>query len=506
MGASFIRKVGRFALPMIAVLMVMLMAGACGNGTGNGANGEDSTSFKIPSREDYGDLSWTEAFENIHEKMSSEYAFTEWRGIDWDYLYDEFQPLIASAEEKGSLEDYYVTLRKYLCSLRDGHVTISGDDLGLTEKLYGGGFGLTVEELDDGTIIANWIQEGGPAQEAGMRAGAEITAWGGNPVETALEETDTCFSLYPPATDEMLGCMQRYFLVRASVGEAMEVSYINPGETSESGAVLTAFDDGMVTLDHSYSLVGFPPPENIDGVTKIVVSETLEGGYGYIKIEGEYDLPSQQQGDHTPTLELFREAVNGFIESGAPGLVIDVRSNDGGSDQMVADMMSLLFEESSFYEYQNWYNADTGGLEIILVDENTGRFVDPGEGITIEPGSPVFEGPVVALVNPACISSGEGIAMSVGRLPNGEVVGFRGTNGSFGMVYGAMIEMPGGYSITYPLGQSLDEDEVVQVESRDGKGGVSPGVTVPLNAENAIRAGNGEDVELEYALELLKGM
>ncbi|MBU1669648.1 MAG: hypothetical protein KKF41_02735 [Actinobacteria bacterium] len=493
------RTTRRSTIAAFTIVAIVLLAAACGpDGSGPG--------FKAPSSEDFSGMSWTDAFEKMNDKMSREYAFTEWKGIDWKALYDEFGPLIEKAEQAGSMEDYYVTLRKYLCSFMDGHMGIDGDDLGLAGKLFEGGFGLTLERLDDGRIIANWVKEGGPAGRAGVSTGAEVLEWAGKPIGEALAQTETCFSLYPPATDEMLGCMQRYFLVRAPVGEERSVTFLSPGAPAAVTATMTAIDDGMETLQHSYSLVGFPPSENKDGVTSMVVPKTLPGEFGYIKIEGEYDLPSELKGDRTPTMELYDDAVQGFIDAGAPGLVLDVRSNDGGSDQMVADMMSRLFAESSFYEYQNWYDAESGGMEIILVDDESGNFSDPGKGITVEPGSPRFEGPVVVLVNPACISSGEGIAMCVDRLPAGEVAGFRGTNGSFGMVYGPLIKMPGGYSITYPIGQSLDEEKMVQLDSREGKGGVSPSRPVPLTAENAVRAGNGEDVELEYAVQLLQGI
>ncbi len=494
-GSSRVKMTAAVAASLVAIALIL---GSCGGG-GSGPGG-----FKTASVEDYSGLSWTEAFEKMHEKISREYAFTEWRGIDWKAIHDEFEPLVAAAEKKNSVEDYYVALRQYICAPRDGHMKIEGKDLGLNDKLYGGGYGLTLEQLDDGGVIANWVKEGGPAASAGMKAGARIDRWGGKPVDTALRETETFMSLYPPTTDEMLGVVQRYFLARGPAGGRQEVAFTNPGGAAPATATLGATRDDYESLRHTYSLVGFQPEENKDGVTRMVVSKTLPGGFGYVKIEGEYDLPSNLKGDHTPTMDLYRDAIKGFIDSKAPGLVLDVRSNDGGSDEMVADMMSSLFAEDSFYEYQNWFNASTGRMEIILVNEKSGTFEKPGQGIKIEPGSTRFQGPVVALVNPACISSGEGIAMCVDRLPAGEVVGFRGTNGSFGMVYGALVKMPEGYSITYPIGQSLDSRKKVQVESRQGQGGVTPGKRVPLDADNAVRAGGGEDVELEYAQRILQ--
>jgi carboxyl-terminal processing protease len=73
------------------------------------------------------------------------------------------------------------------------------------------------------------------------------------------------------------------------------------------------------------------------------------------------------------------------------------------------------------------------------------------------------------------------------------------------MVMGPVIEMPGGYLIMYPVGQSLDKDRRIQLDSNGREGGVTPTIRVPMTMENALRSAAGVDVELEYALELLKG-
>jgi carboxyl-terminal processing protease len=64
--------------------------------------------------------------------------------------------------------------------------------------------------------------------------------------------------------------------------------------------------------------------------------------------------------------------------------------------------------------------------------------------ISINPQTPHYSGPVVVLVNPTTHSSGEGPPMGIARLPQGSVIGFHGTGGSFGMV-GGKISMPGGF-------------------------------------------------------------
>lgn len=58
--------------------------------------------------------------------------------------------------------------------------------------------------------------------------------------------------------------------------------------------------------------------------------------------------------------------------------------------------------------------------------------------------------------------------------------------------------------VRYPFGHSLDENEGVQLDSRDGIGGVSPTIRIPVTAESAIRIADGEDVELEEAVRILR--
>ena len=78
--------------------------------------------------------------------------------------------------------------------------------------------------------------------------------------------------------------------------------------------------------------------------------------------------------------------------------------------------------------------------------------------------APFVELPIAVLVDADCVSSGEGFALIARRLPRARVVGFHGTYGSFG-ISGAEIRMPGGLTVEFPDGQSLDERGVQQLDS-----------------------------------------
>ncbi len=482
------------------VVSVLLLLAFTAIGVSSCGSGPAST-YRPPAAEDYSNLSWTQAFEKLQAKFSREYAFTEWKGINWKALDNKYQPRIAKAEASNDQKAYYLILREYIHEMRDGHVGIKPDDMAVQQEMAGGGFGLIATKLDNGTVVAPWVKAGGPAANAGMKPGARILEWGGKLVNKALAETSTVLGPSQP-TDARVAYEQQRFLVRAPVGNEKVVSFKNPGEGASQTVTLTAVDDGMETLNITDSrsilaLKGLPE--------RMVEQKILPGNVGYVRILSEIDLPKEAPGDHTPTLELFRKAVNNFIDSKVVGILIDIRSNSGGSDQMVADFMASFYKDKTFYEYQNYVVPATGKFEIWIADDNTGEYTSPGQGIHIEPASKRFTGPVVALVNNGCVSSGEGVAMGIKNLPGGKVVGFWGTNGSFGMS-GDTVKMPGGYTIDWPFGQSLDKDKVVQIDSKDGRGGVYPDERIPMTLENALKIAGGQDVELEHGLRVLNRM
>ena len=458
-----------------------------------------SDTYTPPTPQDLSALTWTEAFDALHTKIEREYAFSEWKHIDWAKLHREYASRIAAAEGNNDRTAYYLALRDYAHELHDGHVSVTDDTSVLAEEA-GGSFGLTLARLDDGSVIVTWVAPGGPADLAGIRVGARVWAWGGLPISIALATTPTTLGPSQPTLARAM-YEQTRFLVRAPEGTRTRVLFQNP-DSEATSAELDAIPDDFETLVRTddESIIkksGWPQ--------KMVEHEILPGNIGYVQVLAEIDLPDSLPGDHTPTLEQFRTAISEFNAAGVTGVVVDIRSNSGGSDQMVADMMASFYSRDSFYEYQNYVVPDTGEFEIWVIDEATGEYVKPGEGIWIRPGSPQYTGPVVAIVNNGAISSGEGLAMAIKRLPQGRVVGFAGTNGSFGMV-GDGVLMPGGFIIQWPFGQSLDEREIVQIDSRFGFGGVMPTDYVPMTSRNAIDRAAGLDVEIDYALRVLDRM
>lgn len=73
-------KTGRTPGRLLIVLFLAMLAFAA-VGAPSGAIAE--TSYTPPAPEDFSALSWTQAFDRLHAKISREYAFTAWKNVDW---------------------------------------------------------------------------------------------------------------------------------------------------------------------------------------------------------------------------------------------------------------------------------------------------------------------------------------------------------------------------------------------------------------------------------------
>lgn len=488
------RLMNEFSLRRYAVLffffLSLTMFSACNNG------GSDSdTPFIEPSIGNYTQMTWVEAYDELQKQVSEQYAFGEWKGIDWDELNAVARPKVVQAMENNDEAAYVTAILEYTKSLPDGHVSTTGGNLtAMCMEHINGSYGFGIIGLDDGRLIANIVTEGGQADNAGMELGDEILEWNGVPIADVIGQISTLWRLNTSslATDEHTLIEKYRMLVLDPINTQTEVTFLKSDGSGSITATLTSQSDNGTIFNQTELW------KKVDDDNPIQY-EVLDSGYGYILLGA---LESETIPVKTLSAKL-KEAMEFLTEQNVPGIVVDLRGNSGGSDDLAAEFAGYFYSETTFYEYQSYYNTVTGEFEIIYVAEDGTRTRDIP--LDIEPQTPQYDGPVVALVNPLSVSSAEGVAMTIKNLPQGLVVGFWGTNGSFGMTGGKAL-LPDGYEVAFPFGRSLDINEVIQLDSRNGIGGVVPDVCIPMTSENAVRLGAGEDVELDYTVNILEQM
>ncbi|MCM3041265.1 S41 family peptidase [Paenibacillus motobuensis] len=437
---------------------------------------------------DFSGMSYSKAFVAMNERLSREYPFGEWKKIDWNERRSKYEPIFKQAEKDKDFDLYYKTLREYLSSLRDGHIKIVNDNVydGNTvfKKEVGGGFGLSTVQLDNGKVFVSLVLENSPAAKSGIKLGAEIVAWGGKTGKEAFDQTT--WSENNMATDEVKRFNQGRFMVRAPIGKEIQVEFRNWGESEPTRTKLMAYDDQFETLKKTkikltQADLDAPPIEG----------EILGNGYGYVKIK--HFLPNSNV---TSPEKSLADLLKMFQDRHVKGLIIDLRNNPGGEDQLAANLAGFFVKEMKHYEYVSYYNRYTGKFEL-----------NRNEVVKVKPAKPNFDGPVAILINSSTGSSGEGMPLVLKGVPNVKIVGFTSTAGSFGLMSSPIeIKMPEGYVIQFPDGRSLNQNKKVQGDAdQTGVGGAVPDIKIPLN-EETFKASmmEGQDVELKYAIEAMK--
>lgn len=72
--------------------------------------------------DNFSELSYTEAWDAFIEKAKNEYAFNEFKGIDWDALSAQFRPAIEEAEANEDAEAFGLVLADFAEAMPDGHM------------------------------------------------------------------------------------------------------------------------------------------------------------------------------------------------------------------------------------------------------------------------------------------------------------------------------------------------------------------------------------------------
>lgn len=419
---------------------------------------------------DFSKLSYRHAFEQLFIQSRLEYAFNGIAGKepDWDALFRTIAPQVLAAETAHDPKAFFVALRSFVQGLRDGHSSIDGGDLTdeVNTAAFGGGFGLAVRTLDDDRTIVTYLKKDGPAAAAGILRGAELRAFNGTPIDTAIGQVSPPTA--PFSTERARRYDQTRYLLRAPVDTSAKLSFVNPGGREQTVELTAIAEQSSLraTSLHRGSDPTAPPIEYW----------ILDSGLGYVRINSNDD-------DLDLIDELFKRALDSFQYNDVPGVIIDMRQNDGGTN---IDLAGYLTSKSISLARLEYFNTVTGAFEA------------EGRAEQVEPSSDPYSFDKVALlVGPACFSACEIEAYGFSKLENAIVVGSEPTAGVEAEVARGEFTLPEGITIQIPTGRYVKIDGSLFLEGA----GVAPTLRVPFDEQAALAA---DDVVLAAAEKALQ--
>ena len=420
---------------------------------------------------DYSELSYSEAFDGLVEQLSREYAFTEYKGIDWEALHAAFRPRFEEAEAEEDSELYRRALRDFAWSIPDGHVSgpFLNDDF---RNSILGGIGLAIRELDDGRVLVNFLLEDGPADRAGIEMVAEILAMNGTPIGEVISNTLSYFGPYSTPHTQRLD--QLLFATRFAIGTEVEVTFRNPDSSAQQTAELTAESE----LESYFFWL---EDEERDGFELPVEYDILEeNSFGYVRIFSFQD-------NDLLTVQLWERMIRSMKENEVPAIIIDMRLNGGGRGFLADQMAAYFFEEPFVLGSTGRYHLDRG--EFYFDPRSEQRFYLPSEDLR-------YDGEVVVIVGPQCASACEFFSYDMTLQDRATIVGHYPTAGLGGSI--DQVAMPEDESFTFTQGRAVNAEGEIHIEGI----GVVPDVVVPVTEETLF---SEDDPVLAAAVRHLAG-
>jgi C-terminal processing protease CtpA/Prc len=424
--------------------------------------------------DDFSNLSYTEAFDAMVDLLEREYAFTEYKEIDWDALVEAYRPRVEAAEAEGNAFEFKLAIRDFSYEIPDGHVAVFGSGMqelnALFQQAISGGLGLNLTQLEDGRVIVSFLLEDGPAANAQMQLGDEILEVDGTPIEEALANT---FIFNGFSADHLTRIQQLRYIVRRPLGEQVAITFRDSDTGDEETVTLTTVNE-VETFNRS-SIVADAPR-----FTQPVEFEQLDNGYAYVSVNtfSDNEVLTVQQ------WEYFLTRVN---DAGIEGIVIDMRFNGGGSGQLADGLAGYFYEENTAVGFIGFYNDELGRFDVREERPDT---------VYAAPEVFRYAGEVAILVGPACASACEFFSYSMAQLDNVAVVGQYPSQGLGGGVNDFF--MPEGLRFRYTASRGLNSDMEIHIEGI----GVVPDIAVPITEETVF---SDEDLVLQAALDYLDG-
>jgi len=418
-----------------------------------------------------------EAFQIVWQTVNDLFYDPKFGGVNWAKVRERYEPLVAKA---GSDRDFHMLLQQMLNELHQSHFMVipreaipkirmkkapedsagsNGDDLEaeealdninykLTDRLLTG-IGIDVRVLN-GSAVVTRVEPGSTAARAGLRPGFVIKKVGDRSLDSVIAEIEK-----HPLWGSIIRPELPIFLI---------AGFINGEQTSPVRLGYLDARNRLRTISiRRERLKGEMSPAigNLPSMYTEFESKRLQGGVGYIRFNA--------------FVPLLMEKVCGALRTmkNAPGIILDLRGNQGGLLGMVGGLGGLL---------------ETTPTSIGTMETRTSRLP-----LVVFPQLSPYSGPLVILVDGSTQSAGEMFASGLRENGRASLVGEKSAGNT---LPSAIKKLPTGAIFQYGF---------ANYETSSGKRlegfGVTPDVTVPLSRRNLLR---GVDPQLSAAIRRLR--
>ena len=477
----------------------------------------------------YKRYSISEDFENVYHTMKEHYVLSEEKGIDFDGLYLKYQPLFKEADKKQDLTLNYQLWQQFSQEFYDGHVGYAPGNMKDKEvsriicESYGNDYGLSIIKLSSGEFVAvnvegskasysiKSLEEGNYLEDeetklfndarlefktknsdndrlsllnAGIKNGTVITKWDGKNIEDYYDDIKYYFFQVPVDENEEF---YKPMYVAGMGGDSVEISFIDEEGKEKTvtvnklGAYAPRLYNTLMTIDKGLKInnLGWEALNEETVVLRIY--------------QMAYDMKTYAGTDYSEMTDKLRSELLAYKDAGYKNIIIDLRSNTGGSPFMVRGVACLFAPEGKHLAY---YSAKINENTATYERGEDKRFIIGEEAVSYEGEDLWHDGNITLLVNAQTVSAGDDMVYMMGEYPNVKIKGITKSNNSCQAVQ-AMDISTGSFSFSVVPNLTPEGDIAIDT-LKDHKARVDFDEYIPVTKE-MVRAifDYGEDYILQ---------
>lgn len=439
----------------------------------------------------YRSADYVQDFKDGVDMMKEHYILAEHKGVDFDALYEKYLPMFEEANKNHDPVANYIAWCCFCAETNDGHNYFMAKDQDDMEEAYrracGNDYGLSLMKLADGSIVAVNVEDNEFFKAAGIQNGTVVTSWDGRDIlEVARESLIFKMTTYADKDNEDF---EIAIYAAGMGGERVKITYLD-ATGAEKELELSKMGDYYDRVKTTREIIH----RGVETGHMMWAEVSEDAVVLRIKMM-QYDSEASKTENYSAMQQQIREKAAEYQAAGKTHLILDLRSNGGGSGQMVKAIASLFALPGEYYYCSDglWDDKAEG-----YVRDAQGNYV-PGKEHYFQ-GENIWNGPITLLVNQESASASDHLTMVMQGMENVKVMGFTEPNGSGQGLNGIYLESG---DLSFSSALMMNRNGEIYIDSgMDRESGNQIDVVIPFDAE-AVRVlfDEGGDYVLQKCLE-----